>query len=320
MDVALPRACRIRRRGGRPPSLSRQQLRDLRVARREPRPGNGGFDPRSPAERRALLSAPRCGAATRCLAHVARWRRRGAQGGQGGRRASHVRDVVSAAFARLRDQRPRLPAPRGSAVMEHLGRLLRPARARPLQALPAQHELVAVLDRCRSAARARGEHQHAHHPAQQLGLAHRRHIRPARHDVRRPECARRAGGAAGSVHRAVAFHRRQRPCTARSLFQRELVPRRRRTQPLDQHQPGARLQGVRTIQLRAHAELVAQRGGQPVVRQLQRCDGDDALHLRPSRPAHHVPHAAAELHADARSFGAGLHAAIHLQGDVLERA
>ena len=77
-------------------------------------------------ERRALLPASRCGPAARLESHVLDGDAEEFKLGKVAGKHLIFESVVPAPLAGLRGQRPRLPAARRPAVLEHLGRLLRP--------------------------------------------------------------------------------------------------------------------------------------------------------------------------------------------------
>ena len=124
-----------------------------------------------------------------------------------------------------------LPAARGPAVMEHVGRILRPARAKVLQPLSVEQQLVAVLDHGRAAIGGGVQHQHPHHVQEQLVVAHGRHRGTARHHVRRSRRAwrRRARGHSQRPVSRATFVATIATRSCRTLSN-ELFPRRRRAQ------------------------------------------------------------------------------------------
>src|SRR5213593_182634 len=138
--------------------------RSMSAASRAARRDAARRDPLLPAARRA---------AVRLDADIARRRRRNAAVRQD-RGPRPVSIEPRAPVPRLRAQRPRVPAARRSARVEHVGRLLRSPPAPVLSALPVELQLVAVLDHRGTAGGARVQYQHAHDIPEYVVVAFRR--------------------------------------------------------------------------------------------------------------------------------------------------
>src|SRR2546422_9000183 len=106
---------------------------------------------------------------------------------------------LSATLCRLRNQRPRLPAARRPADLEHLDGILRPPPTRVVPAVSVEFQLVAILDGRRTTRGAGVQYQHTYHVQQHVVVPHRRHAGPTGRDVLLRLCAGRSRGSAGSI-------------------------------------------------------------------------------------------------------------------------
>ena len=276
VEHAVPAERVVRGGGDLPPEFFEPDLRGFGAAGREPRGRATPGDRRDPAEPRALLPATGRRPAVRPDAHGPERRRRGGEVREGGGAPPAVRDLLAAPLAGLRDQRPRLSPARGQPQLVHLGRLLRPPPAHALPQLPVELELVADLDHRGPAARARGQHEPARHPAEQLEAS--TPARPwansapptttARHAAA-PRCGRIRTSPPGSPSTATTGAGSSRSCRPTSV--RGGAGHRRRVGV----EPGLGLKLSSRFTAGAVVRVVLERQRLPVVGQRDRLAGRD---------------------------------------------